>query len=153
MNKKSKDLLTGMAALLLAFGLILTGCPTDADEDPTPGPNDNGKGGNTELPSVPTANEVTGHPEKVEEYFTDLFVVLKDDQQKRDAFKVVFGTLTKDLDATLEKMGTLDAGDQDALMALFGPLMGEDDKEPELLSSLMICHPHCGNSLRLAGRT
>jgi hypothetical protein len=40
--KKSTLFLTGMAALLLSFGLILTGCSTDADD-----PNNPDNGGST----------------------------------------------------------------------------------------------------------
>jgi hypothetical protein len=51
--KKSTLFLAGMAALLLSFGLILTGCPTDSDDS-------SGGGGYTGEGEAPTQFQFTG---------------------------------------------------------------------------------------------
>jgi hypothetical protein len=77
--KKSNCFLMGMVALLLSFGLILAGCPTDTDPDPTPG--------NNGVPATPATVDAAGAKKAT----SDIFAKLSTDEQKEDFDKLLMG--------------------------------------------------------------
>jgi hypothetical protein len=89
--KKSTLFLTGMAALLLSFGLILAGCGDAATGDLTT-PSDNG--GN-DLPLPP--KDVTDK-EEAKGYFEEVFAELTTDEEKAFFFGVVLEMMTENMD-------------------------------------------------------
>ncbi|MDR0376866.1 MAG: hypothetical protein LBH70_03645, partial [Spirochaetaceae bacterium] len=76
--KKSTLFLAGMAALLLSFGLILTGCPTGSDDS---GGNNNG-GGSDNLPETLTAAEA-------KEFFTDHYKNASNEEDKMGVLMLI----------------------------------------------------------------
>jgi hypothetical protein len=64
--KKNSIFMTGMLALLLAFGLVLAGCPTDSDDD------GGGSGGNKVTILNSTSVNITGIKIKDADSDTDL---------------------------------------------------------------------------------
>jgi hypothetical protein len=113
--KKSTLFLTGMAALLLSFGLILTGCPTDSD-------NTSGNDDDIKAPPETVTNETA------KEYFTGLFDAFP--EEEKDGFFL----------ALIEIMSGLDGDISHELQAALGDLPDDPSGLPDEFWTVIVKH-------------